>query len=100
MTLDESSVMLYCLGMSKELTVEDLDDIESKAMAASPKSYGDLYAALDRATVLALVAECRELRRLRFAMAYLRQMRVCGSDVMDPERILAWAKEYGWKEGT
>lgn len=80
MTLDESSVMLYCLGMSKE---PDLDDIER--WAEDYEQAGFLILPLPIPTVLALVAECRELRRLRGDHQKLKEL---------------YAKEYGWKEGT
>ena len=73
----------------------DLDDIEVRARLAKGRNWG--FMETDPTTVLALVAECRELRRLRGALEFMDTQ--WGATFL-PENILGIAGKLGWKEGT
>lgn len=80
------------MTMTDPLTPETLSDIELDCE-------DERTITLPSTTVLALVAECRELRRLRGALEFLeggyRPLRS-----LIPEQLLEQAKECGWKEGA
>lgn len=86
--------------MQKE---HDLDKLEELAKADVSD---DAHTMLPGTTVLALVAECRELRRLKWALEFLdvhARIDLVGQArhlPCAPQNVTALATELGWEEGT
>jgi hypothetical protein len=73
----------------------DLDAVEAHVKTQMLPGSTLVYAVGDK--VLQLIAAARELERIRQQLALIKARGGCGSDVMTPARIEAWATELGWK---
>lgn len=69
-----------------------LDELEADARQG-------LWARLDPSTVLALVAECRELRRMRAVLDFLYRNETV-PEVRPAAELIGLALSLGWKETT
>jgi hypothetical protein len=94
----ENAVALACAVKPRLPQLLALARSASQLQGERDRFHDDYWSRVRECDALAREASEAKARleRLTSAMAHIRASGHCGADIMEPEKVLAWATELGW----